>query len=197
MNQPDIICITGGIGSGKSVVSRILRLKGFKVYDCDSRAKALMASPLLKDKLKEILGNGIFRSDGSLDRAAMAAIIFSDDEKRASVNRLVHAEVRADISAEYSLSGSPFFVETAIPATSHLDALCRSIWLVEAPEELRLRRACSRDNACRADIERRIEAQKSEFRELPKEKTAIIANDGSHSILSRIESLLASNQSSK
>ena len=98
-NTTRLIGITGGIGCGKSVVSRICRLRGFDVYDCDSEAKMLMDNdPLLKSAIVEILGRDILLSDGSLDRKIMAALIFSDDCKRRKVNTAVHSAVKADIS---------------------------------------------------------------------------------------------------
>ena len=70
---PRMICVTGGIGAGKSVVAATLRLKGFKVYDCDSRAKQMMQSdPTLRKSLTEILGDGIYDADGHLRRKETA-----------------------------------------------------------------------------------------------------------------------------
>ncbi len=190
-----VICITGGIGAGKSVVSRILRVRGFPVYDCDMEARRIMESSVgLQRALTEAVGCNLYHSDGSLNRSQLADIIFSSVEKRREVNKLVHSAVRQDIQRwikESSYSKVPiFFVETALPTTSRLYEDVDLIWLVEAPEELRLVRTSNRDNAAIEDVEARVIAQREEFLGLPSELTRIILNDDIHPLLPQIDKLL-------
>lgn len=184
-----IIGITGGIGAGKSVVSRILRLKGFEVYDCDSRASEIMHSSLeILNWLKENIGEEAVDHNGSINRRAVGEVIFSDVNKRESLNRIVHTAIYDDVKC--CSAGKTFFVESAILATSHLDELCDKIWLVEAPVETRIMRVEKRSGLDRKNIEARIKTQQHEFDELDKTKTSVIINDGSISLLEQIDKLI-------
>lgn len=187
-----MICITGGIGSGKSVVSRVLRLKGFPVYDCDSRAKELMCvDPQLKSDLEKTVGKGIYFSDGSLDRARLASLIFTSKGVRERVNRLVHAAVINDVSSWSGDCGSGVvFVETAIPVTSGMLPMFDRIWMIDASEELRMRRACRRDNVEPEVVRVRMKTQDAEFSDLPADLTVRLINDGYMPLLPQIDDSL-------
>ena len=92
-----IVAITGGIGCGKSVVSQVLRLLGYPVYDSDSRAKHLMHhSPTVRHQLEERFGTDIF-SEGRLQTHRLSALVFSDASALHDLNAIVHPAVRADM----------------------------------------------------------------------------------------------------
>lgn len=83
--------ITGGIGSGKSFVSRRLAAMGVPVYDTDSRARQLMTErAALRDSLTALVGEGVYLPDGQLDRPFLAAYLFADPTHTAAVNARVH-----------------------------------------------------------------------------------------------------------
>lgn len=187
--DPFTIGITGGIGAGKSVVSRILRHRGFPVYDCDTEAKRLMRDdPEVRRQLISALGSEIYSPEGELDNRRIASIIFSDEEKRGEVNHIVHRAVRDDFKRwRISSAKRIVFVESAILASSGLADMCDEIWLVDAPDEVRIERACRRNNASRDDVRKRVEVQKMEFSSLPDNKLIIINNDGNSPLLSQIE----------
>ncbi len=196
MDEKCIIGITGGIGAGKSVVSRILRLKGYPVYDCDYEAKRLMDNN--KDViflLKELLGEGIYTDDGKLDRKLMSRKIFSDDEIRLGVNKIVHEAVRNDFLGWAGQFPSPVFVESAILSTSLMDRFCTNVWLIDAPEGIRVERVKKRNGLTEEEILARIASQAREFDLLPKTKMETIDNSGDSSLLYQIDKLLdSSNQ---
>lgn len=164
---PRLTGITGGIGAGKSVVSRMLRLAGKEVYDCDSEARRLMEQPggEMRGRLSAICGDGIYGTDGTLDRSRMAGLLFSDAGVRERVNAVVHGAVRADIIRRRESLGergcTEMWVESAIMATSGLASMCDVIWIVTAPDDVRLERAVARGGR-EEDILRRIEVQKAE-----------------------------------
>lgn len=189
-----LIGITGGIGAGKSVVSRILRLKGYEVYDCDMEARAIMdASEELKEALRERFGTRCVRPDGCIDRKEIAGHVFGNDSHRKWLNSIVHALVRDDLAARIAGSDSDvFFVESAILHTSHLDEMCDSVWIVDAPEELRLERACRRDGAGRESVLARMKSQRDELANIRCGNVATILNDGRKPLLSQIEELTLS-----
>ncbi len=191
-----LIGITGGIGAGKSVVSRILRLQNYPVYDCDSRARVLMEeSEEILIALKARFGNECVLADGGLDRGLIASRVFSDDEERLWLNSLVHAEVRRDIGLWRNGSDAGIrFVESAIMFSSGLDRMCDEIWLVDAPEATRVERAMNRGGITKEDLLRRIEAQHSEFDLLPQNKVRRILNDGTSSLLEQIKQLITNIQ---
>ncbi len=96
----ELIGITGGIGSGKSVVSRILRLNGEMVYDCDTEARRIMETDeAVIGQLRALLGEEAYTSDGHLNKPHVARI-FTDATLRNAVNAIVHAAVRHDLNAK-------------------------------------------------------------------------------------------------
>lgn len=187
-----LIGITGGIGAGKSVVSRILRSKGFEVYDCDLEARLLMdASESLKQQIACRLGEECIRVDGSLDRAKIAGIVFTSDAHRSWLNSVVHAMVHDDLKSRLEQTQSePFFVESAILHTSGLDRKCAEVWIVTAPEAVRLERVTLRDGIATREIKRRMLAQAHEFETIDA-LTGVIDNSGHAELLEQIDSLLA------
>lgn len=189
--KQNLIVITGGIGTGKSVISRICRLKGFPVYDCDRRASILMnTSCELKESLTRLCGAEIYR-DGSLCRDRMAELIFGSEKMRREVNALVHEAVRRDIKQWSESQLSPVvFVESAIATTARLTANAAAVWLTEAPAELRIRRVELRNGLPRKCIEERMKAQEHEFESLPADLTERILNDGDTPLLDRVNTLI-------
>ncbi|MDE7406911.1 MAG: dephospho-CoA kinase [Muribaculaceae bacterium] len=156
-----LIAITGGIGSGKSVVSRILEAMGYPVYDCDSRAKQLMdSSERIKSAIAADISVDVILPDKTIDRAALARIVFADADALAALNGIVHAEVRADIGRwMVSLQHELAFVETAILYQSGIDHMVDEVWDVTAPVEVRIERVMKRNAMDREDVINRINSQ--------------------------------------
>lgn len=162
-----MIVLAGGIGSGKSVVARILRLKGWGVYDCDLRAKCLMQEDdILVEVVKRLAGDDSYDEEGKLRRSLLASRIFSNHELRAEINGAVHAAVRTDLQAWASQAPQNIFVETAIAAQSGIAAEADAIWLVVADASTRLERVSMRDSRSDEEIWRIISLQEAEQREL-------------------------------
>lgn len=182
-----VIGITGGIGSGKSVVSRVLRCNGCRVYDCDSAAKRLMSeSESIRKDIIGCVGLGAYTDDGNLDKAYLASKIFNDSDLRLAVNGIVHSAVKKDIERKISELFTPFFIESAILASSGLAELCEKIWLVDAPFDVRVKRVMERDHLDEEDVLKRIETQKKESEALPKDKIVILMNDGTSPLLIKL-----------
>ena len=192
-----LVAITGGIGAGKSIVSRVLRAKGYQVYDCDSRARAIMDSdPEIKTRLHAEIHPKALRPDGTIDRRLIASVVFTDPDRLAALNAIVHGAVRADIARWRRQTEAPLaFIETAILYQSGLDRMVDEAWLVEAPEEIRVDRVCSRDNTTPEAVGHRIASQTAETAKLqntpaPPLRTSTLLNDTSHSLLLQIAALL-------
>lgn len=187
-HDKNIIGITGGIGSGKSVVSRILRLNGMYVYDCDFEAKRLMEqNGPLRSSLCSLLGNEAYCLDGRLDRKFVASRIFSDSNMLAAVNSLVHAAVKDDFILHAGSAGSGMvFCESAILASSGMAELCDEIWMVTAPEGVRIERVKQRSAIEEEEIRKRMEAQRREFEVYDSLDHTLIENDDEVQLLPEV-----------
>ncbi len=194
MNMANMVVIAGGIGSGKSIVSRVLACMGYRVYDCDSRAKAIMDRDIaIKREIADKVSPEALLDDMSLDRSHIAQVVFSDNEKLSILNEIVHGAVRNDITAWAARHDNErlLFVETAIPRSAGLDVIADYVWIVEAPTDVRIERVCSRNGLDPESVIRRIEAQNIET-EIINDNVSVIINDGRHSLLLQIEALLQS-----
>ncbi len=160
------IGITGGIGSGKSLVCRLFGLLGIPTYDADTRAKWLMAHhPDLRQDLTSAFGEETFTPAGALNRAYLAGLVFNDQERLAQINRLVHPRVGEDFAAWAETKRHlPYVIKEAallFEAGSSRDL--DQVITVSAPQELRISRTLLRDpHRTRADIEAIIQKQLSE-----------------------------------
>lgn len=185
-----LIAITGGIGAGKSVVSRILMALGYPVYDCDSRAKLLMdSSPEIKRRIAaEISPEAI--SDNAICRPVLAEIVFNNPQKLLALNAIVHHHVREDIAAEALCTSSPIlFIETAILYESHLDTMVSQVWNVTAPEPIRIERIIARNGCTSAQARSRIDSQRTPVI-TPHPATHTLVNDNLTPLLPQVLHLL-------
>ena len=146
----------------------------------------------LKESIRTELGAHCVGDDESINRSAIAEIIFSDREKREWLNSIVHKLVADDLMKFYEhRQGQTVFVESAILNTSGLSQICSRIWLVTAPEQLRYERTVLRDDVDLGKIRVRMKAQEMEFEEFPEGvRVEEIENDGSQSIVDQIDKLL-------
>lgn len=185
-----LIAISGGIGCGKSVVASVLRRMSYPVYDCDSRAKALMDcdNEILLRLSTEIHPDVVV--DGVIDRRLLSEIVFSDSSKLAILNTIVHGAVKADLQQWVEARDEPFlFVETAILYQSGLDQIVDEVWEVIAPLETRIERVMKRNGCSASDVKARISSQSAPLG-ISHGRVFEIANDGFVPVLPQIESLL-------
>lgn len=180
------IAIVGGIGSGKSVVSHILRLLGYDVYDCDSNAKLLMnTSTRIQSLLIDAFGSEVVSSNGEINRRRLSDIIFRDKTSLNTINGIVHPAVKEDINQRLSESKSKlYFVETALPQESGIDKMCDHIWLVDASKDVRISRVMARNSFSQEQVEERM--RKQDYSKLDDSKTIIITNDNHSAVLPQV-----------
>lgn len=172
------IGITGGIGSGKSVISRILKTMGYPVYDSDSWAKHLMNNhPNIRQALINKFGIETYTPEG-LNRTYLAQQIFNNKTNLAFVNSIVHPIVCNHFTQWAENQHSEFvFIESAILFSSGLDKILDKTIYVDAPQELRLQRAMLRDNASAEAIIARINNQSHDNEYARSHSDFIIQND--------------------
>ncbi len=167
------IGVTGGVGSGKSVVLDYLRDRyGARLIVADDVARQLEEpGAACYNELLELLGREVLGSDGYFDNKKFAAAIFSDEKKLAAVNAIVHPEVRKYILSEMEKEekrGCRYFVaEAALLIEEHYDEVLDELWYIFVPENIRRERLKSSRGYSDEKIDRIFEAQLSEreFRE--------------------------------
>lgn len=177
------VIVTGGIGSGKSAVCALLKKRGVPVYDCDAKAKELYGRrPSLVSRLEKALGAPLRGGDGKLDKARLAALIFSDSRARETVEGMVYPILLQDIRRWQKRQTAAWgALESAVILSKPVfDGVADGVVLVEAPQELRIARVMQRDGLGREAVIGRIRSQ-----EIPREKAdVLLANDGTPQALS-------------
>ncbi len=187
--------ITGGIGSGKTLVSQIFRALDYPVFDCDREAKRLYdTDQSLKEDLIKLFGQGLYNTpSGQIDRKKLATIIFSSDTALKEVNALVHPAVRrAFISwkdLQMERGHKLCFLESAILFNSNLPSLLDKTLLVCADEAIRLERAMQRDGVGEELIRERMACQMPQ-REMELLADILIDNNGKTALLPQINNFL-------
>lgn len=157
------IAITGGIGSGKSVVARMLTVMGVPVYDCDSKARYLMENDLyIRQTLTRMFGEECYDVQGKINRKWLASHIFIDKDAIKRVNDLVHPRVKADfLSWAAERPENIVAVETAILFESGINEVVDKTLLVWAGAETCIKRVEQRSGMTRQQVLSRISNQMS------------------------------------
>jgi len=177
-----IIGLTGGIGSGKSTVSGYLRKQGHVVIDADQIAREIVEpGSAILEKLASSFGQEIIRGDGSLDRKALADIAFRHKEKHRLMENIMHGEIHRVMEERIdAASAVTVFLDIPLLFEAGVDKLFAmdEIWLVDAPEDVRIARVRKRDGATEEEIRERMSHQMASG-EKRKRAHVIIENGGS------------------
>jgi dephospho-CoA kinase len=164
-----IIGLTGGIGSGKSVISNQLRQMGYSVYDTDSEAKRLIIEDVhVREQIEHLFGKDVYRN-GVYQTAMVAQQVFANPSLLARLNAIVHPAVHQDIIRWVSKQNSPsfkkgkgvslLFIECAILYQAGIDQFCDKVVAVTAPEQVRLERVIARDHSDKERVHARMRVQ--------------------------------------
>jgi len=178
-----IIGIIGGIGSGKSTIARQFAALGCAVIDADALARQALQEPATIEQLMQWWGPSILREDGTVDRSAVAKIVFAQPQQLARLENLIHPMVnarRAELRAEYGNKSGVLAVIEDCPLLleKHLEGDCHAIVFVQASELTRQNRVKSSRGWTAAELESRekkqialdIKASRADY---------VIQNDGS------------------
>ncbi|MCP9770895.1 dephospho-CoA kinase [Lacihabitans sp. LS3-19] len=162
------IGLTGGIGSGKSVVAKLFGLLGVPVYESDQRAKWLIENNLkVKNKIIDLLGKESYFENGKYNKVYVAQQVFGNQEKLNLLNAIVHPSVSEDFKEWCEQKTSPYIIKEA--AIMNKNSGLDKIIYVESPTELRIQRILERDkNRTFEQVQNIIKNQKSEteFKEI-------------------------------
>jgi dephospho-CoA kinase len=191
MNKPLQVGITGGIGSGKSVICRIFKVLGVPVYDADLRARELMEhDQTLIDSIRQAFGPATYKTDGALDRVFLAKVVFGNHEALAQLNGLVHPRVRIDYESWSGAQLAHYVLrEAALLYESGSYTTVEKMIVVTSPHALRIQRVLHRDkHRSRKDIEAIIDNQMSD-EEKSKRADFIIQNDERHLVIPQVLAL--------
>ncbi|HIZ06002.1 MAG TPA: dephospho-CoA kinase [Candidatus Phocaeicola gallistercoris] len=186
--------ITGGIGSGKSYLSRLLKEQDIPVYDTDQEAKRLMITDgIIRKSLINLLGTSVYQND-TLNKTLLSEYIFSNEDHTRRINAIVHPRVKSDFlqwASNLSQKGKKIIaLESAILFESGFDNAVDYTITVSAPINLRIQRTIQRDQTTEVQVRRRIQAQMTE-EERNKRANFIIINDEKHDLYSQMSNILS------
>lgn len=181
--------ITGGIGSGKSMICQLLEEKGFPIFYSDDESKKLVQThPEIKKELIALLGQNVYVNN-QLNKTFLAAQLFNDDHIREKVNQIIHPVVRKTFATWAENQTSPIvFNEAAILIETGTYKTLDFTVLVVAPKEVKIQRVMERDGVSEAEVEARMNKQWSDEQKIPL-ADFIIHNDGS-ALNHQLENLL-------
>ena len=183
--------ITGGIGSGKSVVSRILEKLGIPVYIADDKAKQLMIShPAVRRDLVSLLGPSAYIGT-ELNKARIGEYLFAQPENTQRINAIVHPRVKEDLYGWFKLHQQhPILaMESAILFDAHFEDTVDFSILVYSPQDLRIKRVLNRDQTTPDLVQKQIHTQLPESKKLER-ADFLILNDTSSSLMEQVQSLI-------
>jgi dephospho-CoA kinase len=175
-----VVGITGGIGSGKSAVTRCFEEHGITVVDADIVARAIVepGKPALAAIVAHF-GSEILQADGTLDRPALRGRVFSDEAQRLWLERLTHPLIGEEIVNRISDSRSPYTILSSpllLDTSQH--ALVDCVVVVDAPESVQLQRTMQRDGNDEAQVKRIMAAQLTRAQRLER-ADIVLDNSGS------------------
>ena len=180
--------LTGGIGSGKSLVAKVFSVLGASVYDSDFATKQLYLTNLeLKKQLITNFGNQTYYEDGKLNRKYLGEIVFGNKSKLGLINKIVHPFVKLDFEEWLKKTGKEKYIikEAAILIESGAYKQVDKIIVVSAPKDVRIKRVIARDKTTREEVIRRMNNQLSDEKLLDF-ADYLVKNDSKSSLLCQI-----------
>lgn len=181
------IAITGNIGSGKTIVSKIFEVLGIPVFHADVEARLLYEREDVKLLLKQHFGEQIFIKDNEIDKQKLAEIIFNNRSKLQLINSIIHPLVFKKYQHWLSqYDDIPYTLhESAIIFENKLEDRYDLIIVVLAPQDVRLERILKRDKISEAEVKTRMANQMSD-EEKAKRSDYIIINDGKQLLIPQV-----------
>lgn len=163
MGKPFVLGLTGGICCGKSEAARCLESLGATHVDADASSHAVTApGGEALPAIRKAFGEGVFNGDGTLNRAALAQIVFNDADEKRRLEGIIHPLVWERAVQEIASARTPVVVlDVPLLFESGMDALCDETWALSVPEEVQLERIMERDGLTREQARGRVASQLS------------------------------------
>ena len=184
---PTRIGITGGIGSGKSVVSQVLQSLGIPVFDCDAESKRLTAvHPVIRQQLIDLVGPEVFTVNSQLNKQLLANYLFASADHVQRINAIIHPVLKDYFRQWVPAQNAPMVaIESAILFEAGYDDVADTVIMVSAPLEVRIARAMQRDGSTREAVEERIRQQMDD-EEKRRRSQFVIVNDGEVPVIPQV-----------
>ena len=186
-----IIALTGGIGSGKTTIAKLFETMGCLIYYSDEKAKELYYHTEIKKRVIQLLGSDAYSASGSLNSTFIAGIIFKDKTKLESLNAIIHPALEKDFEI-FVKQQSPdriIIKESALIFETDSYEKFKTIILVTAPIEQKIKRVMQRNKMPRENVEKRMSAQWPDEQKIPL-ASYIISNDDTEAVIPQVISVL-------
>ena len=161
--MPKVIGLTGGIASGKSTVSELLSVFGFKVVDADKAAReAVKKGSKGLAQVREVFGDEAIDENGEMNRRYMGDLVFNHPEKRLELNAIIHPIVRdimEEEKQEYSKQGYNVIMDIPLLFENELENTVDEVWVVYTSESIQMDRLMQRNNLSLEDAKARVYSQ--------------------------------------
>lgn len=158
MKQSKKIAVTGGIGSGKSTVMKIIAGKGYPIFSCDEIYSQLTSDSDFLNILRNSFGD-ILNSDGTLDRKKLSEIVFNNPAKLAELDKITHPAIYKEMFRMADEAGGICFCEVPLLFESGAESLFDGVIIVMRNEEQRIKSVTARDKLPEQDVKKRISNQ--------------------------------------
>lgn len=184
------LCITGGIGSGKTTLCKVLEQFNVPVYYADDAAKHLLQTPKIQALVQKAFGDTVC-SNGSVDKQKLASIVFANEEKLNQLNSIIHPAVAEDYARWLKQHQNKKIVakEAAILFESGSYRQCDKILCVYAPIKVRIQRAMDRSQLIKEEVMLRMKKQLPESQKI-KRSDFVIFNDNKRMVLPQVLKVL-------
>ena len=180
-----IIGLTGGIGSGKTIVAKLFETMGCIIYNSDESAKKIYFVKEIKQQVIQLLGKEAYINDFELNKVFIAQVIFSDKHKLQQLNAIIHPAVKQDFKSVVNQYSS----ETALLFEENISKEVDASILVTAPVELKIERVMKRNHLSRIEVEKRMLAQWTDEQKKIL-ATYVINNDGKEAVIPQVLAIM-------
>ncbi|MDO4762946.1 MAG: dephospho-CoA kinase [Flavobacteriaceae bacterium] len=191
MKFPLLIGLTGGIGSGKSSVAKILEAEGFPVYYSDIEAKNIVNKKEIKTKIIALLGENAYDNLGKYNTKWIAEKVFQDENLLSQLNAIIHPAVKQDFEDWLKKQNSPLvFKETALLFELGLEKKCYKSILITAEENIRIKRVMNRDGKTYREVKAIIDRQMPEKEKISRADFVIENNQELDNLQEKVKQVL-------
>lgn len=187
-----VVGLTGGIGSGKSTVARLLQMLGCAVFHSDQAARDIYFDPVVKPQIEALLGKESYLSGGQINKAYISARIFGNKNTLQALNAILHPAVGIRFSHFAAANAGKIIVkESALLIEAGLQGQADRLVVVAAPDELRIARVMQRDGLSREEVQKKLDSQMKQEEKI-KLADAVLHNDEKQLLIPQVLSLFNS-----